>query len=134
VDQTNKLIANGDGIVIRNLVNLARGKKPEKAAVLLDMLKQYGEQILKGMVNDLPPDLKDLLNESAENLVLTAAKNRALIEKLPEANKPDEEIRADIRAVVQADKLGKPTGTPTTDEINKRIESTRAKLDAFINR
>lgn len=100
---------------------------PENRAALLD---EYYEILMGKAKAAVSEELKTIINAEKEAVAVEAVGAQASI-SLPPEFLATRDIRADVKAAVVALKHEEPKGI-TTEEINARIEASRAKLKAFI--
>lgn len=119
----------GDGLIIRQVLRAIMKKESEKAReILLEQLKQFWEQISKGILDELPPDLKQIFNEEKEKLAVRVLTNKVPL-VFPDVKKTEEEIREDVKKMAAANKINEVEGPVTKEMLEKLIEESKIRQE-----
>jgi hypothetical protein len=129
VEATDKAIS--DGPFLRNVLRAIRSKDPEKAAQLLEQFQAYYKDILAGVLDNIPAELKDIINAEKEKIAVKIAFNKIPL-ALPNEKHTEEEIVADIKRAAAANKineLGKhPIDESTVEKLIRESQERQRKL------
>lgn len=130
VDTINKNV--GDGAFLRQVMRAIYKKDASQQTVLLAQMEKFAGDLVNGVLENLPTELKGLVNEEKQLLTVRVLSNK-IVTAIPSIKKTEEEIKKDVNAAASANKINEMEGPITKEDLLKAIEDSKKRQEALAN-